>query len=224
MSPHHMSIPNLIDAGTVAVTNLETEADLQALLQPYGYDAPGIADGRALLDDLAATASGKTAEYGQQYASTDDLDAAREAFHGDVYMPHVAIARVVFRDQPAVQARLARNGGRERGFAAWHEQAQTFYTNLAADPALVAATTVRNLTQPMIQSAVNTLRGLAQMNAAQENRKGMAQGSTDERDIAAQAFADWYTDLRDLARVALSGSPEWIERLGFLHRNEGDPN
>jgi len=38
--------------------------------------------------------------------------------------------------------------------------------------------------------------------------------------LLAREFSDWLAEFRDVARVALADDPEWLERLGFLHRTE----
>lgn len=219
MSPYHYSIPNLVQAGAVVLDNMEAEADLQAAMLPF-YTAADIAEARQLHTDLAAAASTQVDQYGLQKGATAILDDARDAFHADVYMPHVHLLRARYRKEPTVLARLGLDRPRVRGFAGWVRQAHYLYDNLLADAALAADVEAKGLPTADATAARDALVALAQTDSSQENRKGLAQQSTRDRDALARAFADWLAEFRDLARVALAEQPEWLERLGILHRSE----
>jgi hypothetical protein len=51
---------------------------------------------------------------------------------------------------------------------------------------------------------------------------GLAQDATDARRPLTRALADWLAEFRDVARAALAAHPEWLERLGILHRSEDE--
>lgn len=221
---HHplSALPDRIDdqlnAARVALDNAETDADLQAGLAAYGYDAAALADGRARLDAAQAAQDDVSREYGEQYEATDALAQTREAAEA-VYGPHLALARVAFRADRDARTALALGGRRRATTAGWIEQAEQFYANAIGDADVEAGLGRFNVTPADLEAGRDAVAAVAAANAEQEREKGEAQKATETRDEALDALQDWMVDFRDVARVAFRDDPQQLEKLGLLARS-----
>ena len=60
---------------------------------------------------------------------------------------------------------------------------------------------------------------VAAKNLQQKKEIGEAQNATEARDKKFDELAKWVSDLRAVARVALTDSPQQLEKLGILARS-----
>jgi len=132
MAKPKRSIDERLLAAQVAIDNALGDADIQAALAVFGYDAAKLSAGRTLYEDALALVNAQKAEYGGQYEASAAVRAAWDA--ADVaYSASLKVARVALQDDPKAHAALMLGGTRKQSLSGWIEQATAFYTNLLGD-------------------------------------------------------------------------------------------
>lgn len=186
--------------------------DVGAALDPFGYNAAKIAEGQTLLDDAQTSHNAQQVEYGEQFAATEALAAARKAAE-DAYTNTLKLARMVFRNDVAAQTALGFAGRRKETLSGLIGQMTTFYDNLLANGDWQSAIAPFNRPLGTLQAEQALVQAFSDANTTQEREKGEAQEATRDRDAKVDDIFDWHSDLVTVATVALEGNPEWIETI-----------
>ncbi|MGB3585540.1 MAG: hypothetical protein WBA23_03315, partial [Tunicatimonas sp.] len=123
-----MSIEKLIRRSEKAINGVLNNSSWQKIMNPLGFTAAELQQGKKLGADLQTLAVLQKKEYGEQYNATDALNKAKEKAW-KVYKHHLQIARVAVVEDRGKYRALQLNGVRERNLLKWVKQARTFYTN-----------------------------------------------------------------------------------------------
>ncbi len=214
MTNPNRSIGERLAAAELALANAQNDAAIQGALMPFGYDNARMQEGQALYQAARDLVNKQTAEYGQQYETTGNLQAAWATAEA-AYMPTLKIARVALRDHARANGALKMNGVRKQSLWGWLEQAQAFYTNLLADEELLAAMARFGFDRPKLEAEAALVQAVAAADHAQEGHKGEAQQATKERDAKLDEMDQWMADFKVIAEVALAEHSQWLEKLGF---------
>jgi hypothetical protein len=209
-----MSIDERLLAAQVAIDNALGDAGIQAALDAFGYDAARLGAGRALYEDALALVNAQKAEYGDQYEASAAVRAAWDAADA-AYMRTLKVARVALQDDPKARAALMLGGDRKQSLSGWMDQATAFYTNLLGDGDLMAAMAGFGFDAAKLEAEQALVEAVVEANLVQEREKGEAQDATKQRDASLDAMDAWMSDFKAIARVALEGNAQWLEKLGF---------
>jgi hypothetical protein len=212
MSIYQLPNDELLTLGARVLENSQ-KPPIKKAMATVGYDEAAFEKGRTLLDAFEQAVQHRQTEYGEQLSATDAVNDAWDAFHGETYMPHVRIARVVFEDE-GTRSRLGITGDRPQGFAEYVQEARRFYDTIANDDTLQSKMAERGVDAEAVSKAQESLDQLVSLNQTQEREKAEAQQATRARDDARRAFVDWLSDYQSFARVALSDQPDHLEQLG----------
>lgn len=218
MSYYRMTLADLLHAAG-RVANNARDADLLERLTPIGFGEDALEGLDALIAALEQRKQARETRYGEQLGATETVEADWKDFYEKTYMVHVDIARAVFRREPDARRRLGLTGRRRRDKAGRYDQALLLYTNALADADLRARLAVRGLDEPTLQAAADRVTAIQKADFKQDDHIGLAKRATREREEAERALAEWLSVFRDIVRPALKDQPEWLERLGILHRS-----
>ena len=207
-------IAEFLNDARVALTNAQSDTVVQTSLAAYGYDAAKLAVGSALLAEAELLTQQQAVHYGHQFAASEAITKARGEANV-VYMRSLKVARVAFEEDVQASASLFLEGNRKQSVGGWLHQTMTFYTNLLADPRLIAAMAEYGYTEAKLTAEQALIMAVHTMNAAQEREKGDAQVATKARDKALQQLSKWLSKFRKIAAVALEAEPQKLEALGF---------
>ena len=208
---------DLFVSANVALTNGRDDADIQPLLAAYGYDTDRLDDGLALLTAAEEAASRQTIEYGEKEAATHALAVEFGAFRA-VYLRHVTLARVAFKEGTAGYTTLGLQGDRADDLAGLLAQGRAFYRGLLGSPALLAAMASFNVDQAAVEAALGEADDVEEAKVAQAQEYGEAQVATRVRDDAVGVLEGFLRDYYAVAKVALEDHPQLREKLGLLER------
>ena len=197
------SIDARLVAAQVAIDSVLGDAQLQSRMAAHGYPATRMLQGRALRDQALALHQQQRVSYSAQLAATDTRMAAQSQAQA-TYSHHVAVARVALRDNRSAARALDLAAPRKRTRAGWLIQAQHFYTNLLADPALLASMAAYGAAREQLTSAQQDVTTVEAGLVAQQTTKGAAQEATRARDTALESLTRWMRDFLAIARVALA--------------------
>lgn len=208
-----LSMDEYLVRADVAIHNALNDPEILAALTPFGYDETALQAGADLLAEAEALHRAQQAEYAEQYTATEALERAWDTAR-DIYMQHLALARIAFRDDRETYRFLGLEGRRKRSFAGWVEQAETFYTHLLETPNVLAAFRDRFPLEPSVfEDGLAQVEALMEYNRIQEQKKSVAQQATKDRDAAFVALDAWLRDYRAVAKIALQGQPQTLEAL-----------
>jgi hypothetical protein len=153
-------------------------------------------------------------EYGEQYKATVTYSAKENALH-ETYSKNLTIARVVFKNDVAAQVALGLPGERKKSKSGFQAQALQFYNGVLKNADYQTALAIRGITEAILTAQKTGFEGLSDLAASQKKETGEAQAATKKRDMALDNFADWMSDFKKMAIVALSDSPQLREQLGW---------
>jgi hypothetical protein len=76
-------------------------------------------------------------------------------------------------------------------------------------------------TTDKLNNEYTLVKDVADKNLTQKKETGEAQQATELRDKKIDELDKWISDFRSIAKVALSDTPQKLEKLGILARTEG---
>lgn len=212
-NPQADDIDSFIAKKKVMLTNSLLPA-VWSKLQNRGYTQAVIQQKIAELDALSALNQAQRKEYGEQYQSTADYNAAEAEPHED-YEDHLGYARIVFRNNVAAKTGLGLKGSRHRSQSGYAAQALLFYNNLLGNAGWKAAMNAKGISDAELQAQQDAYLKLAEMEANKQKETGEAQGATATRDAFYDALLPWTQDFRATAKIALRRYPQLSEQIGI---------
>ncbi len=210
----HKTIWDRLTATEIAVENALANADIRAALALYGYDEARLQEGQTLYQEAHALAEQQRVDYGEQYEATQNLGTLWEEANS-VYTRSLQIARIALRDHHAAHDSLMLEGERKKSFSGWQQQANTFYSNLLASRQYLNAMALYGYNREGLAAEYAQVQAVADANATQESRKGVAQNATQLRNASMDALDQWMSDFKIVASLALAENPQHLEKLGF---------
>ncbi len=211
------SIDGLLHDAQVAIDNALTNEQILTALSDFGYTAERIQQGKALYTTALAAQTTQQMEAGEQKSATAELESTRAVAH-TTYMRFVKVARVAFKRDAGIATQLDLGGERKRNLASWLAQANQFYTNALANPAVLEGLGEFGITKKKLQAGLAEVNAVEASNLTQEKEKGDAQAATQTRDKALDTLQEWLSDYLAIAKVALEDNPQLLEALGVLQR------
>lgn len=211
----NQEIATFLNESAVMLTTAKTDAEVQAVLAPYGYTPAKIDQGLALLTTLEDEAQDQVEAYADQYAATEDFKAAWEAAKA-VYKRHLELTRILFEDDTERAVGFMLRGRRERDVAGWLFQARKLYDGLAGDAAAVIALGTLSVTPAQLNAANALVDEVEAKQTTQQEETGEAQAQTKARDSVYVAARKWIETFRRVAIVACTPFPQLREKLGLL--------
>jgi hypothetical protein len=200
-------------AARISIETALQDGNIVEALAPYGYNRERLLQGQALVQQAQALAKRQRSSKGVLFAAT----VARAAAHNQaqaVYSHHVAIARLALQGDRGAAQKLDLSG-RKRALAAWLFQAEQFYTNALATPAITAKLARYGITSAQLTAAQQQVAAVAASIVTQQQSKNGASESMQARDAALQALNHWMRDFRAVARMALANQPQRLAQLGL---------
>lgn len=205
------SIAQQLTAGQLIVSNSIGDGEIQGLVAEFGYNSAKLNAGMALYTAAQAAVNLQTAKSGAQQESTRVLVQADVAAR-DAYQALAKVARAVFTK--AQLTTLGLSGAVPKDIAGFLAAAYTLFDNAANLPEL----SNYGYGAGKIQAERAKIEALNTANQNQEMAKGAAQQATREQDAAMAALNDWAGQYRKIAKVALRGKKQLLEKLGIVAR------
>ncbi|TRX61483.1 hypothetical protein [Carboxylicivirga sp. M1479] len=208
-------IDELISKSGVAINNGKNQPALAALLLEYGYTPERMAVGESLWSTANSLNKTQQKENGEQLAATETLNKSIEAANA-VYIPHLKVARIAFRDDIKYWTQLALKGKRKQSISGWLGQTNVLYTNLLNDENALGKMSEFGQTREKLEVGHQLVTKVEENLATRKKEMGEAQDATKARDKAIDDLQDWYSDYIEIARLALAGQPQYLEMMGII--------
>jgi len=207
----HAAIAEELNIAQVAINNTLGDAEIKALVAGFGYTTAKLNKGKALyttaLEAVNATKGGR----GSQKGATAALKAAKKDAH-DAYQALAQVARAGL--SPADLEALGLIDKEPRETSNFIAAGYTLFDNALTVPAL----TEFGYEADRLAAERAKIEAYDQANQTQEAAKGTKQQATAEKDVALAALNDWVAQYLKIARVALRGKPQLLEKIGIAAR------
>ena len=208
------SIKAILMRAELAVTGHNSDPDIQSAMAAFNYDSAAIAALDAQLTAAKAMVAATTQSRGAQKGATkkvkDDLKVAQST---------AATFALVCRDlldEATLTGLGLTSGPAPRPIAAFLLYADTLFTNaLSASSDVKAKLATRGYNDVRLNSEKAKITALHTANQAQEQAKGTSQDLTPQQKQTLTKLDDAIMLYRKLARRALKGRPQLLEKLGI---------
>jgi hypothetical protein len=209
----------LMSAKTM-IENALSDNDVKTALAKYGYDEARLQAGKALYDQALELDLAQKRETGEKEAATAEFNELW-AQVDQQYMKTLKVARIILKNLYKADQAAMLYGVRKQSFNGWQEQAVSFYANILNDPDLSAAMAGFGYPEDRLKAEYEMVQEVIAKNLRQKKEKGESEQATRFRDQKLDELADFVSDLRGIAKVALADTPDYLEKLGILARSAG---
>lgn len=200
-----------LTAAQLAITNSLADPEIKAAVAQYGYTTTRLNAGKKLYDAALAAVNAQKSGRGNQKTATADLKA-KEKDARDAYQAAAKVARAAL-DKDGL-AKLGLAGKEPRDTAGFIAAGYTLFDN-AAESGLLAEF---GYDADRLAAERAKIEAFDQANQAQEMAKGAAQQATQDQEAALKAMNDWVAQYLKIAKVALRGKKQLLEKIGVTAR------
>lgn len=207
------SIAERLNAAKLAIANSLADGEIQSLVANYGYPAAKLNEGDALFQAAQAAVNAQKSAEGAQKQSTQELKTAEKEARG-AYQSLAKVSRAIFKgDKPRLTA-LGLGGREAKDIAGFLASASALFENAAAAGTLAEY----GYDGGRLESERGKVGAFDAANQRQESAKGAAQQAARDQDAAMRALDAWRAQYLKIARVALRGKPQLLEKIGVKAR------
>jgi hypothetical protein len=214
MKPGKSEIESYLIKSELALKNAREQADVFALVELHGYGEERLNAGWTLYKEAYRLVREQELCYGAQYEAGSAFKNARKQAatrFGELRR----LARVALRGQTGMIKSLGLDEPPGMSLGTWLEHVRQFYNNALADSHIMNQLGRVGITPEKLHDALAMTDQTEKAAEAHEAAKGRAIKATKERDEAFVLFRRWMRDFRQVCRVALTDSPQLLEKLGI---------
>jgi len=220
MSVSRNKVTDFLMSAKTMIENALSDDTVKTALAGYGYDEARLQAGKALYDEAFELDLTQKRESGEKVAATTEFNNLW-AEADQQYMKTLKVARIVLKNLYKADQAAMLYGVRKQSFNGWQEQAVSFYANILNDPELLEAMAGYGYPEDRLNQEYEMVQQVIEQNLRQKKEKGESEQATRFRDQKLDQLADFVSDLRGIAKVALADTPDYLEKLGILARSAG---
>jgi SHS2 domain-containing protein len=220
MSVSRNKVNDFLMSAKIMIENALSDNDVKTALAGYGYDEAMLQAGKTLYDEAFELDLAQKKETGEKVAATTEFNNLW-AEVDQQYMKTLKVARIVLKNLYKADQSAMLYGVRKQSFNGWQEQAVSFYANILNDPELMEAMAKFGYPEEKLKEEYEMVKEVIQKQLWQKKEKGESEQATRFRDQKMDELADFVSDLRGIAKVALADTPDYLEKLGILARSAG---
>lgn len=212
------SFNNLMEDYRILIWNAE-DPIIKTMIEPFGYTTEKLDQGKSLFGEVETLAEAQRVEYAEQYtASSLFIEKRQEA--EDKITALRKFSKYAFRTMPDAINTLNLSNRLPLAFPDWLQAVKYFYERLQEHPEWITILAPFGITPEMVSE---NLAAMSELKTLQENRQretGDAQRATKERDLKFEELRNWYSELRNLAKIIFENEDaQYLEKLGILVRS-----
>jgi hypothetical protein len=213
MAQTKTTIASQLNSAQVAINNTLADAEIQAAVAGYGYSVEKINAGKAIYEQAVAAVNAQIAAIGAQRDTTASAATARQAAR-EAYQSLTKVARAIFAQEKTRLITLGLTGIMPKSVAGFLTAAYALFEN-ANQPEIQAQLANYGYDSAKLQSERALVAAYEAANRSQDQAKGAAQQATRDQDAALKELKLWHQQYIKIARVALQGKKELLEKLGI---------
>lgn len=203
------SIAERLNIAKVAIANSLADPEIQSLVAGYGYSPEKLNEGNALYEAALAAVNAQKAAEGTQLQATQELKSAEKTAR-DAYQALAKVSRAIFKTDKARLTAFGLTGSAPLTTSGFIASASALFDNAYAAPDL----SEYGYDVSKLSSEKSKILAFDLANQKQEAAKGATQQSTREQAAALAALDAWKAQYIKIARVALRGKSELLEKIG----------
>lgn len=204
------AIAQQLNAAQLAIANSLADPEIKAAVAQFGFTTAKLNKGKALYDAALAAVNAQKSGKGTQKDATAQLKAALTEAR-DAYQALAKVARATLSKEDQTKLGL---GKEPRGTAAFIAAGYNLFDNAGDVPSLADF----GYDADRLAAERAKIEAYDQANQAQEMAKGSAQQATQDQDAALAAMNDWVAQYVKIAKVALRGKKQLLEKIGVAAR------
>ena len=209
----YKNIDQFITESTTVLNNAQSAAILP-LMGKRGYTQATMQAKVTALQLLRSKNEAQEKEYGEQYNATIAYKTAQQTLHED-YIDHITLARIAFKRNIGALTALGLRGRRADSQSGYAAQGLLFYDNALASTDFTGVLAGKGVMVSDLKNGQAKFSSLQKLSDVQQRETGEAQQATQQRNAAYDELADWMSDFRETAKVALRKTPQLREQLGI---------
>lgn len=211
------AIANKLQAAQVAIFNTLADADLQATVSAFGYDAAKLQQGEQIYQQAMAAVDACAVAWAEQKAATVLAQAARQRTQAR-YQTLTQTARVIFDEASLAGLGLNRRGGMPRQFAEFLSKSRTLFDSARTNPSLSGPLAAHGLGAEWLDRADEAVNEMVATELAQSAARGYRLRATTLQTAALRDLTVWVATYIKIARIALRDQPALLEKIGVKVR------
>ena len=202
---------DLLKRAVLAINNSLADSGIRDVVATYGYSEAKLREGSALLEAALAASSAQLAAEGEQQRATVALNQAAQTARA-AYQALAKVARASC-DKPSLTI-LGLSGSAPQSPGGLMKAAFNLFDNAPRVPALAGF----GYNAEKLAAGRATVSALQAADQAQGAAKGAAQKATIQQNAAFKALESWLALYIKVAKVALVGDEQQLEKLGVIAR------
>ncbi|TAJ09432.1 hypothetical protein DMA11_20010 [Marinilabiliaceae bacterium JC017] len=215
MNKTKMTVAEFLFQCNLRISNTINDGAIQEKVAPMGYTAEKMQEGNVLLESAKDSCQAFEKEHGDVDHAFADRNREKEAAH-ITYMQMVEIGKVALKNDTGAQSTLQLTGRRPTTWSGWIKQTRNFYHNLMENEPWMAAMAGFGMTEEKMQAGLEQVLRVEKFAEVIMREQGDAQNATQQRDAKLEELHEWVSDYEVIARLALTESPQLLEKLGIV--------
>lgn len=215
MNSSKLTADEILFQSGLRINNSLTDAKVLNAVSPFGYNEAKLTEGAGLLTAATSLVETQKREYGEVDAAQNAFENKRQEAHAQ-YMNILAICRIAFKKDVKAISTLDLTGRRASTISGWLKQTHGFYNALLANADWTTVLNNYGQTAEVLQAGLALVEEVATASEATKKEMGDAQNATQLRDEKLEELAEWVNDYEVIAKIALAGSPQLLEKLGIV--------
>lgn len=218
MAKPKSSVAERLKAADMAIRNAQADPQIARSVAKFGYKGAELKNGMALVEAGRAAVERKAATLGDKKLATVRLAAAEQTARF-AFQDLAQTARAAFAREREKLVSLGLNQPMPRRREELLLMGGALFTNAAADPHIRAVLARFGYDEERLSEERAKIDALGAALARRTTADGETQQATMDKDHAMEALDLWMSAFIRIARVALRGEPQLLEKLGVFKRS-----
>jgi len=210
-------LSNKLESYRLLVFN-SRDAQIAPLLNSLGVNADYLDQGEAFYNQTIQLVDQQKKEYQDQSLAYDSFYVEKDEAESNHHRTY-KLVKVLSRNDNDLQNRLGLQNGKVYAIEEWIDNAIDFYNRLQNENDFLATLAKFRITRNRLNAESKALEDLKILRNQVTLEKGQAQEATRLRNEKLDALADYCTELKAIAEIALESQPQLLEKLGILVRS-----
>ena len=198
----------------IALTNAPADPGILAEIKKFKYDETRLKEGLGMLNKTIELYAVQKKEFGEQLEASETTKALLAKCRA-AYNATLEIARTAFATDSNAYTALMLSGKRKTSLSGWSAQALTFYRNLLGSQAFLDKMGYFGFNKERLQAEQKMVSDVIAADAKHKKERGESQEATELRDKSYDDLCEWMSKFYVVAKIALAGKPQWLEKIGI---------